>query len=316
MFSGRAGSRPFRTIRPWRAALVCAAWLALAAVSRVQAGAPSAGGATAADSAARASGRGSELLQTQLERADSLIRSHGGSRADMARLYLTWDAPQGMPRAARVRRPRAHDPGATDTLWLSFLPGRPGPGFLGFTADLYFRAAAGDTLGPWWHLEHGAVNRGELSIECGPDSTFPQRQPWDTGGYATSKLDRTSASARLEILFAIPYTQSRPVSADSLYTLCRVILHHHRDLPGCSQPVCVEWGSCELDYWLRDTPTANRGERFVAYASELPVCEPYASAVDTASVAPAAKPRSPRSPAEPARHRAPAPRRGATRDPR
>jgi len=137
---------------------------------------------------------------------------------------------------------------------------------------------------PWHHgmfFEHGAVNNGELTIECGPDSSIPQRQPWSGGGLAFCKLDRTPATGHLLVVFAIPYTEAEPVIPESLYTLCRVILHHHRDLPGCSQPVCVELGTCELDYWLRDTPIANKGERFVSYAGELPTCGPFMPASAT-----------------------------------
>jgi hypothetical protein len=119
-------------------------------------------------------------------------------------------------------------------------------------------------------------------------------------------MDRTSASARLQVLFALPYEDAEPVIPESLYALCRVILRHNRDLPGCSQPVCVEWANCELDYWLKDTPIANKGERFVSYASELSVCGSY----EPASAPPAATPAL-RPPA--ARRRAPAKRAGATR---
>jgi len=215
------------------------------------------------------------ILQDLLNRADTLIAQQGGSRAENARIYLTWDAPYGMPRASRIHRPRAHDPMAVDTLWLCFLPGRTSKGFLGFGADLYFRAAEGDTLGPWWHMEGAGQNKGELTMDFGPDASFPQAQPWAVGGFGGAKMYRTAASARVNINFAVPYTDAVPVNPDSVYTLCRVLLHHHRVLPGCSQPVCVEWSKATLVYWLKDDPTVNRGERFVSYASDASVCDSY-----------------------------------------
>jgi len=284
-------------------ALAHVAALVMAACT-VAAAAP---GGTAAPADTSAHGVRRVELQKLLEQADSLVQAQGGSRATMARLYLTWDAPWGLPRASSVKRPRSHDPRSADTLWLSMLPGRTGPGFLGFTAEVYFHAAAGDTLGPWWHLERGALNGGEISIECGPDPTIPLRQPWRYSGTVISKLDHTPSSARLRILFAVPYTDAVPVKPDSVYALCRVVLHHHRALPGCSQPVCVEWADCELDYWLKDTPTASLGERFVSYAADTAVCaafEPPATgaAVPAKQPAPAAARRRRARPASGAPH--------------
>ena len=36
-------------------------------------------------------------MQQVLERADSLVALRGGPHAENARIYLTWDAPWGMP---------------------------------------------------------------------------------------------------------------------------------------------------------------------------------------------------------------------------
>jgi hypothetical protein len=221
------------------------------------------------------------ILDSLLMQADSLLALRGGSRADSARLYLTWNAPYGMPRASRSHFPRAHDPTSADTLWLSFLPGRTSEGFLGFSADLYFRAAHGDTLGPWWHMESSGQNPNELRVEFGPDAeTFPQPQPWAVGGTGGVRLYRTPASGRLNINFAVPYMDAVPIAPDSVYTLCRVVLQHHRVLPGCSQPVCIEWNAGVLGYWLKDDPRVNKGERFVSYASDTSVCDEFVHAFD------------------------------------
>ena len=144
-----------------------------------------------------------------------------------------------------------------------------------FGAELYFRAAPGDTLGPWWHMNGDGQNKGALSADFGPDGSFPQRQPWAASGFGAIRMYRTAASARVSLIFAVPHTGAVPINADSVYTLCRVMLRHHRVLPGCSQPVCVEWASAGLGYGLKDEPTVNRGERFVSYASDESVCESF-----------------------------------------
>ena len=224
-----------------------------------------------------------------LDEADSLIKAHGGMASPNARLYLTWNEPYGLPRASRTHYPRSRDPLSADTLYLSCLPGRPGRGFLGFRAFMDFHATGNDTLGAWWHMERGAINNRELSIEFGPDTWFPARQPWALMGTGTARMTRTPTTAHLDILFAVPYDKAAPVAADSVYTLCRVILHHRKALPGCAQPVCIEWSSGELYYWLRDTPTIHAGERFVSYAGNGTLCAPfYSTTVPSPHATPAA----------------------------
>jgi len=96
----------------------------------------------------RAPGALARLLAHQ----DSVIKAQGGPRADNAQLYLSWSAPWGSKRAQQARRPACADSTKEDTLFLSFLPGRAGNTFTGFTTQLLFHATASDTLGPWWHL--------------------------------------------------------------------------------------------------------------------------------------------------------------------
>jgi hypothetical protein len=95
------------------------------------------------------------------------------------------------------------------------------------------------------------------------------------GGTGGVRLYRTPASARFFIVFAVAYQAAVPIHPDSVYTLCRVLLRHRRVLPGCSQPVCIEWASAGLGYWIKDDPTVNKGERFVSYASDESVCDSF-----------------------------------------
>ena len=204
--------------------------------------------------------------------ADTLLARRGGSHAENARLYLTWDAPYGMPRASRTHTPHAHNPAAEDTLWLCFLPGRTSPGFLGYTADLTFRAAPGDTLGPWWHMDGKGVNKGELSIDFGPDSTFVQAQPWAVGGYGGGIINRTPASARVTIVFAVSYTDAvppRPGWTPRRHSTGRRYSRHSRTSP----TACGHWITTARPCRSRDSrrPRAARHStsRAVRSSSEL-----------------------------------------------
>ena len=213
-----------------------------------------------------------------MAQADSAVKAQGGPRADNAQLFLSWNAPWGSKRAQQARRPACSDSTSEDTLYLSFLPGRVGKTFTGFTAQLFVHATGSDTLGAWWHMEgKGGENAGALRAEWAANPGFGWRQPFPVTGQGFVLLDRTSTVARLRMVFAVPYEGAGPVVADSVYALCRVIFKHRpsRRLAGCEQPVCVEWGKATLAFGPKDEPEVSRGERFVAFAGAYSICEPF-----------------------------------------
>lgn len=228
------------------------------------------------DSTFRARVRGGRSLDAMLHEADSLVKLRGGVHAENAQLYLSWNAPYGMPRASGVRAPGCADSTASDTLWLSFHPGRRSDTFTGFSAELQFRATGADTLGSWWHMESkGGENAGNLQVEFGPAADIPGLQPWITGGQGFALLDHTSTAMRLRTGFAVSLNDVGTVGSDSTYTLCRVILRHRRGtrLAGCAQPVCVEWVSGKFGFALKDEPEVRRGERFVVWGRDAAACD-------------------------------------------
>ena len=220
--------------------------------------------------------RGAGSYQRLMAEADSLLKLRGGSHAEDAQLYLAWNAPWGMKRSLGTRTPAARDTSGADTLYLSFYPGRPSSGFMGFSGELQFRATGPDTLGAWWHMESkGGENGGNILVEFGPSETLPGRQPWVTAGQGFAIIDRTPTSMRLRALFAVSVNDAAPIAPDTTYTLCRVIIRHHRAtrLAGYGQPVCVEWTSGKFGFALKDEPEVRRGERFVGYGGGAAVCD-------------------------------------------
>jgi hypothetical protein len=217
-------------------------------------------------------------LQRLMAHQDSVVKAQGGPRADNAQLFLSWSAPWGSKRAQQARKPACADSTAEDTLYLSFLPGRVGKTFTGFTAQVLFHATAGDTLGPWWHMEgKGGENAGSMRVEWAAVPGFVWKQPFPVTGQGGVLLDRTPQVARLRMVFAVPYEEAGPVAADSIYTLCRLIFKHRpsRRLAGCDRPVCVEWEKATLAFGAKDEPEVSRGERFVAFAGPYSICEPF-----------------------------------------
>ncbi len=239
-------------------------------------------GTQATGAGAAAGGEGVVLQSQRLARADSLVKAQGGPRGDKALLFLTWNAPYGMRRARDTRPPRTRmGTGGIDTLYLAFIPGRPSESFNGFTAEMYFRAAPGETLGTWWHMDKAGENAGALMAQFGPDPSFPQRQPWSGTGQGFLILDRTPTRNKLRMVFAVPDGTGAPLHPDSVYTLARLLLKHDRDLPGRTQPVCIEWASAGLAFALKDEPQVKRGERFVGFGSaDGNVCAPHRARIE------------------------------------
>ena len=217
-------------------------------------------------------------LTRLMVQADSVVKAQGGPRAENAQLYLSWNAPWGSRRAQQSRKPSCADSTVEDTLYLSFLPGRVGTKFTGFTGEIFFHATGADTLGTWWHMEgKGGENAGSLRAEWAAAPGFGWKQPFPVTGQGFVLLDRTPQVARLRMVFAVPYEGAGPIAADSVYSLCRLVLKHHpaRALAGCDRPVCVEWGKATLAFGLKDEPEVSRGERFVAFGGPYSICEPF-----------------------------------------
>jgi len=253
--------------------------LLLALAGRASAQAPAPAGTPPPDStvhAGRTSGTGS--LQRLMAEADSLLKLRGGSHAENAQLYLAWNTPWGMKRAERTRMPGCADSTASDTLYLSFYPGRSARHFTGFTGDLDFLATGQDTLGPWWHMESkGGENGGNIQVDWGPLPDIPGPQPWQAPGHGFAILERTPSAMRLRLLFALTLDNAVRLDSTVTYTLCRVVVRHRRSarLAGCGQPVCVKWTRATFGFELKDEPEVRRGERLVSYGGPWSICEPF-----------------------------------------
>ena len=97
--------------------------------------------------------------------------------------FLSWYKPWGQKGAALERRPACRDTSSADTLYLCFRSASDYPRFCAFTGDLYFHAVSPETLGTYWHFEHGAENQSGLAIRYQPvDGESGIAQPWTTTG--------------------------------------------------------------------------------------------------------------------------------------
>ncbi len=199
--------------------------------------------------------------------------------APQPRLYLSWNAPYGTPRAAASIDAACGDTSAVDTLYLSFDPGRTVPDFRGLSANLYFHSEEGATLGEYWKQGGRGANGSPLTVSFASDPDNGFETPWITQGAGAPFYDFVSGSGRLRLIYAI--SVGSPVKAGNLYGFARVFVRRPAaGIGGCGAPMCVEWHSSWFAYSLKDEKDVNRGDRWVSINSpEGKVCRPVREVV-------------------------------------
>jgi hypothetical protein len=214
------------------------------------------------------------------------------ARAAEPRLYLSWRAPEGSPRATRAVHPGCVDTtGHRDTLWLAVDPGRDSTAMLGVKAILAFRPAAGETLSTHWTLGEG-VQLHRLRIDFDPDSLPPQSEVWHHGAAGGGYFTRSPHLATLMVIGAISATAPATVRGGRPYVFARILLPHP-EVPteNCAQAVCVEWESGSIAYGIGDEPNVTLGERFVTWNASGDPCARWRGAAAPAPWQPGQSPK-------------------------
>ena len=243
-----------------------AAILSAAAYSAVESAAAD---ASAASSASVASARaGSQPSPTHSSVVGPAVLDSGAiaRREGHPRVFLSWQAPYGLPGARDSARAACDDSLAADTLYLTFDPGEDIGRLMGIDATLVFRAAPGDTLGPFWDLSRRGVNPWNLRIEF-DDPPAGIASPWAVAGMGAPRYTLGRDAGRLDLTYFVPSSLADAIAAGTRYFMARVILRLRRPrLEGCRQAVCVEFDHLLISYaggsrWI------NAGERFATWNS-------------------------------------------------
>jgi hypothetical protein len=194
-----------------------------------------------------------------------------------SRLYLSWSAPYGMPRARANVNFTCRDTNEVDTLYLSFETGRDLPRFYAVIAYLNIRPAAGDSLGTSWDYSHEGVNQGGLKIQVDPDGTFPCSQPFLRAGMGIPRYEFSPSKGQLFLGYAVRLQDPGPIQADTRYCLARLLFEQKRcRLPGAGQPVCIELEKLECSPGAKPLFITRGPERFASVNSpEGSVCAPH-----------------------------------------
>lgn len=238
-------------------ATLCAAALLAAAVEAAPTALAAAGGVAGKPDPSRSIIGGTMVV------VDSAARTR---REGHPAIFLSWGAPYGLPRAREAAVSACDDTTAADTLYLTFDPGEDVGQLMGIGATLKFRAAPGDSLGPFWQLSRTGANPWNLRIEFDepPDGVA---SPWPVSGMGAPSYRLTRDTGRLDLTYFINATHAGPVAAGTRYFYARVILRLRRPyLRGCAQPVCVELDHLKISYagggrWI------NTGQRFTSWNS-------------------------------------------------
>lgn len=181
-------------------------------------------------------------------------------------LYLSWNAPWGMPRAAASIAAPCGDSTATDTLYLCFDPGKDAPGFVAATAVLFFEAAPGSELPARWAQGTATAPPVRVTFASDPDRGFVT--PWSAQGAGQPFYDVVGGRGRLRLIYAIAANTGPGVRAGTLSGIARVLVPRApADADGCAAPLCVEWAGGSLAYSRDDERPVKNGERWVTMNS-------------------------------------------------
>ena len=194
------------------------------------------------------------------------------------RLYLSWHAPYGMPRARDTVTFSGADTNRVDTLYLSCETGQDGPTFLAMFSRLYFHPAWGESLGVYWAYEHGTVHSKDLAVEYDPVGSFPCAQPWQRSGIGNLFFMPDPLGTRMDLYYVMTKAgDAGPISGRTRYCFARVMFRQkHPELPGMHQPVCIEWTVTKFSLGGRDIVGRGGPQRFVSINSPHGrVCQPY-----------------------------------------
>ena len=197
------------------------------------------------------------------------LANPGASRAQAsepppnARLYLTWRAPYGQPRATENIMASCGDSTRVDTLWMTFDPGKSVPGFLGMTGFLDIHPFPGDTLDAYWNFGEGLKVR-RLRVQLDPDSVPGMRHAWASKGAGGYGYYHSPTLGSVRMVQAVPMQTAGPIEP-GLYAMARVLIPRPASSGPCGRPVCIERRSSSIAFSETDDAQVTRGQRFVSW---------------------------------------------------
>lgn len=211
------------------------------------------------------------------------------------KLFLSWHAPYGAPGAALETPVACDDPAHVDTLFVSFEPTRDDTSFTGMAGEVNVFAQGGDTLGGFWDMAGGGTNRGGMTMQFTPHADFPGESPWNRGGMAVVRFERTSASARFRFFNVVPTGSGIALRAGHRYTIGCVLIRQAEPTAtaGCDRPVCLELGQTDFsfngqpDIFQHGSNQVARGTSSERCRHHLPVWRPVPGAKRPAAPVPA-----------------------------
>jgi hypothetical protein len=188
---------------------------------------------------------------------------------DPGRMMLSWHAPYGMPGATSNLTLAPGDTTAEDTLFLTCVPAMDIRGFIAMTSLLRFRAAAGDSLPPYWRFGH-RLDLPNVNVQSAHVAGERYNVPWRKGssGVSNASFDTLGAGGFMVVIVAVGSTQADSMRAGVPYVLARVLFRRPAaGIAGASRPVCVEWQYAKLNPLNKPAIVIERGDRFASWNS-------------------------------------------------
>ena len=177
----------------------------------------------------------------------ALVANGGQAHDDDPQIYLSWHAPWGQPGATDTLSAPC-DSSRSDTLWLSFDPGKQSPTFLGTNGTLIFHPRLGATLSSWWQRDLNKPVPPQINVAFPPRPDIKYPQPFKSQGGGGTMWDTLKSQTRLRYIYVIPYPVAAPLGR-GIYAVARVIIQRPPpSAQGCGDPLCIEWTEAEITF--------------------------------------------------------------------
>lgn len=195
------------------------------------------------------------------------VASGGAAWAAAApRIFLSWNAPYGSPRAVQDLR-AACDSTRRDTLYVCFDPGRDSTELVAIDAELRLWPADGDTLDRHWWFEsrsNPAHLKADFNVADVPGATAP----WSESGAGGIRTTSSADSARIRLVWAVRSRDFAVVRGGHRYSYARIVVPRPPPGPACARPVCIELTYARLTYEVGRRDLVRRGVRWATWNRE------------------------------------------------
>jgi hypothetical protein len=180
-----------------------------------------------------------------------------------ARVFLSWNAPHGDPRAREVLTVACGDTTKRDTLYLTFEVGRDSTPVIGLDAEIRLWPAPGDTLDRAWWFESRS-NPAHLLADFNM-SDVPGGSIWAAQGAGGVRTVSGRDTAFIRMVWAVRERDAVMLYGGRNYVFARLLVPRPRSPGVCARPLCFELNYARMATSVMNTEVIRSGGKWLSW---------------------------------------------------